>query len=216
MLTVDQAGQALAEWLLVETVQQIRTRLSPDATLYERLMLSALVRRALIDGRPLADAARSRLRLPKPTFLFTPDVSIAPAPPQGPQTAQSRWVPMGQLGVPAGGGIEYTLKDFLRVQIGSLRGVPITVRSLVKYFANVYGGVHHGVPESDVERFFQQTLVSVEPVRSLMFDHLSRIAVSTADALEPIAEAVSASPLSCNTVDGSGRTLGTVSMPRVR
>jgi len=46
------SAQRIAEWLLVETVGDLEHRCREGATTYERLGISAILRRLLTDGRP--------------------------------------------------------------------------------------------------------------------------------------------------------------------
>lgn len=113
---------------------------------------------------------------------------------------RGRWKAAGTFSYsPDAGGEKHSLKAFLRAPIGTLHDEQITVRRVIKYFANVYGGVHHGTPSDHVEEFFQQALVPVDPMRAMMFSWLDRIAHSTADALEPIANAVTGNPITWTT-----------------
>ncbi|MCW2165422.1 hypothetical protein B0I12_002577 [Microbacterium hydrothermale] len=212
-LSSETASHALAEWLVVETVADIRRRIAPGWSYYDRLALSALVRRALIDGNPLANAARSRLRLPQPRFMFSAHADF----PSGKVEPGTNRRAHGSFSYsPTHPGEEHTMKQFLAAPVGVMGGEPVTVRALVLYFANVYGGVHHGKPSGEIEEFFQQTLVSLDFMRAMMFDTLTRIAVATADALDPIARAVEATPLTWPASGGVGGSSGSLLSPGSR
>lgn len=185
----------LAEWLFVETVADVRRR-SGDLgarVRYELLGIAPLLRRLLIDARPLLNTVRAA----------RPDVST--------DFRIRQWSPSGdshvatdlrriQLGGPelVGGADDPALpklKHFIRAKVGLLQGRPLTVRDVVRYYANVEGGVHFGAPEDDAQRVLNQMaplLLGRSTGQIEILAHLGNIVV---DALTPLCESILASPL---------------------
>jgi hypothetical protein len=186
----------LAEWLFVETVVDVRRRSHHPAARnrYELLGIAPLLRKLLIDSRPLLNTVQAA-RLDVVT-----DFRIKPwsAPDDSQSSAEFSY--HLQLGGPelVGGPEEpraRKLKHFLSATVGFIEGKPLTVREVVRYYAHVEGGVHFGVPASDEERVLNMMaplLLGRSTGQIQILAHLGTIVVN---ALTPLCESILASPL---------------------
>ncbi|GAA3663397.1 hypothetical protein GCM10022202_26460 [Microbacterium marinilacus] len=187
-------GQRLSEWLLLHTLEDLRVRSAADTDVYTRLGISALLRKLLVEKHALVDSARARLRIPAPTFEYTPfdEPEFRPFEP----------APDGSfkliLALARDDFTEPTVRSqkdgFLAATCGYHYGEPVTVRDTIRYFANTHGGVHAGEPRSDFERTVQRMSVSLDIAAEGWMKILPRLATITMRALEPVADRLRASP----------------------
>lgn len=186
----------LAEWLLVETVADVQRRSEDPGTRsrYELLGIAPLLRKLLIDGRPLLNTVRTA-RPEVPTEFRIRQWSASEDREHGQDLSY-----VLQLGGPelVGGPGDRALpklKHFIGACVGMVQGRPLTVREVVKYYANVEGGVHFGVPEQDAQRVLSQMaplLLGRSTGQIEILAHLGKIVV---DALTPLRDSILASPL---------------------
>lgn len=177
----------LAEWLLVETVDDLRHRIAEPATRtrYELLGIAPLLRKLLLDGAPLLETVRvGRPEVPvefcirpwtEPTNGLTVD-------------GLERYLSLGDerlIGSP-GDCVITNLEELRTTVIGMTQGEHLTFRSLVRYYSHVEGGVHFGTARDVVE----PTLSNMAPMllghstgQIQTLAHLGRIVV---DALDPL------------------------------
>jgi hypothetical protein len=142
------AQMILAEWLFVETVADVRNR-SQDPrsrSRYELLGIAPLLRKLLFDGTAVVDTVRTA-RPEIPT-----DFRIRPWQAPDQDVDDLRYVL--RLGGPelVGGPDDIhlsTVAEFASAQVGLVDGEALTVRQVVRYYANVEGGVHFGVPKEN-------------------------------------------------------------------
>jgi hypothetical protein len=87
------------------------------------------------------------------------------------------------------------LKHFIGARVGMVRGRPLTVREVVKYYANVEGGVHCDVPEDDAQRVLSQTAPMLLGRSTGHIEILAHLGAIVVDALTPLCESILASPL---------------------
>lgn len=184
----------LAEWLFVETVDDVRRRsIAPEAqTRYELLGLAPLLRKLLTDKAALLNTVKSaRPEVPVEFRIRSwhefEDVLAAEG-----LTRQ-----FGIRGEEMIGGPETPsvgLEDFLKTVVGLAEGNDLTVRSVIRYYAHVEGGVHFGTPAEPGE----STLSGMAPLllghstgQIQILAHLGRI---VADALEPMRRSILSEP----------------------
>lgn len=138
----------VAEWLLLETLRDLRNRVATATSAYEQLGISALLRKLLTDSTksagPLVHTARRRTTVPLPTFEYTPlwiDASDS-----------SLVLDFANVGfiVPT---VSSDLPGFLAATAGNYSSTPVSVRTINRYFAHVHGGVHAGGPDPQSREF---------------------------------------------------------------
>ncbi|MGO4383405.1 hypothetical protein [Specibacter sp. RAF43] len=186
----------LAEWLLVETLADVRRRSEdPGArSRYELLGIAPLLRKLLIDGRPLLNTVRAA-RPEVPTKFRIRQWS---APEDGQRGEDLPY--FLRLGGPEliGGPEDPALRkleQFIGARVGMAQGRPLTVREVVKYYANVEGGVHFGVPKENAQSVLSQ-MAPMLPGRSTgHIEILAYLGAIVVDALTPLCESILASPL---------------------
>ena len=184
----------LAEWLFVETVVDIRNRSrNPTArTRYELLGIAPLLRKLLLDNSPLVNSVRRgrpevaigfRIREWHPrTEVDKEDLSYSLRLAGAEIVGQSDDVP------------DKDFDRFMRTRIGQGDGEDLTVRDVVRYYANVEGGVHFGRPKDDG----QATLNTMAPLvlghSTGQIEILAHIGQVVLNALTPLCESILASP----------------------
>lgn len=148
-----------------------------------------ILRRLLLDRRPVLHMARKRLQLPAPSFAYTP-------------TAEPRVPRSGELVLMISLGSVYSeapstvsdLTGFLAASTGYSYPDAITVATALRYFSHAYGGVHLGHPESRFEEFVQKVAASMPLMSGGYTSTLVGMARVVIPAIEPIAEAIAANP----------------------
>lgn len=173
-----------AEWLLLETLRDLRNRVATATTPYEQLGISALIRKLIADSTksagPLIHTARRRTDLPTPTFEYTPFPIDTTRPDIVIALADEHFT------VPT---VSSDLEGFLAATAGSYGGTPVSVLMLNRYFANVHGGVHSGAPDTR-SREFDRMLRGISTLPHLADWPLTRVLLPlgavTARAFEPL------------------------------
>jgi hypothetical protein len=184
----------LAEWLFVETVDDIRRRCQDPAmrTRYELLGIAPLLRKLLIDDAPLLHTVRAARREVPVIFRIQSwnDLEDRLA-----GNGLTRYFGIGDERIVGGPDPSpLTLKQFLRTVIGVAEGNDLTVKSLIRYYSHVEGGVHFGIPKDPGE----PTLSTMSPMllghstgQVQILGHLGQI---VADALEPLRRSILSQP----------------------
>lgn len=186
----------LAEWLLVETVADVRRR-SEDPSVrsrYELLGIAPLLRKLLIDGRPLLNTVRAARPEVRTQFRIMQWSAPEDDQHEGDLPYLLRLGGPELVGGPKDPALP-KLKHFIGAKVGMVQGRPLTIREVVKYYANVEGGVHFGVPDEGTQRVLSQmapTLLGQSTGHIEILAHLGAIVV---DALTPLCESILASPL---------------------
>lgn len=184
----------LAEWLFVETIDDLRHRSAdpPHRTRYELLGIAPLLRKLLIDSAPLVNTVRSaRPEIPvgfriRPWREFKDELGSEDL---------ERYFGIGDERIVGAPGTQALgLKGFLKTVIGVAEGDELTVKSVIRYYSHIEGGVHFGAPKEAGE----STISSMSPIllghstgQIQILAHLGRIA---ADALEPLRSSILATP----------------------
>lgn len=185
----EESAQRIAEWLLIESVEDLRDRTRADASRYDVLGISAVLRRTLSDRRPVLALSRARLKARAPQFSFTAwSGQVAEPPPGG---LMRVFDSADNFDTPT---VTTDLDGFLSAEAGRFFRDPVTVRTLIRCFAHAYGGVHLGTPENEFERMAQRLVASHELLTRGWETTLKQIAVVAADALTPLAELLRANP----------------------
>lgn len=186
----------LAEWLFVETVAEVRRRSQDPGTRsrYELLGIAPLLRKLLIDARPLLNTVRAA----------RPDVSTDFRIRQWSAPVDSRadaGLPyLLRLGGPelVGGPEDPVLpklKYFIGARVGVVQGRSLTVSEVVKYYANVEGGVHFGVPKEKADHVLSEMAPLLLGRTTGQIEILAHLGAIVVDALTPLCESILASPL---------------------
>lgn len=186
----------LAEWLFIETVADVRRRSQDPGARgrYELLGIAPLLRKLLIDARPLLSTVRAA-RPEVPT-----DFRIRQWNAPGDSRCDADLPYLFRLGGPelVGGPDDPVLpklKHFVGARVGLVQGRPLTVREVVKYYANVEGGVHFGVPKEDAQRVLSQVAPLLLGRSTGQIEILAYLGTIVVDALTPLCESILASPL---------------------
>lgn len=186
----------LAEWLFVETVADVRRRSQdPSArSRYELLGIAPLLRKLLIDGRPLL----STVRAARPEVPTEFRIRQWNAPDHGQGSDDLPY--LLRLGGPElVGGPEDPplpkLKHFIGARVGLVQGQPLTVLEVVKYYANVEGGVHFGVPKGDTDHVLSEGAPLLLGHSTGQIEILAHLGTIVVDALTPLRDSILASPL---------------------
>ncbi|MHC6220501.1 hypothetical protein [Arthrobacter sp. MMS24-S77] len=180
----------LAEWLFAETLDDIRRRSQEPTsrTRYELLGIAPLLRKLLIDGTSLLDTVFAvRAEVPVEFRIRSWSAFEDRLANEG----LSRYFGIGGeqiVGEADWPGIP--LDEFLRTVIGVAETDDLTVKSVIRYYAHVEGGVHFGKPKEPGE----PTLSSMSPMllghstgQIQILAHLGQIVV---DALEPVRRSI--------------------------
>lgn len=186
----------LAEWLFVETVADVRRRSrDPGARgRYELLGIAPLLRKLLIDARPLLNTVRAA-RPDVPTGFRIRQWS---APDEGRDDTGLPY--LLRLGGPelVGGPEDPALpmlQQFIGARVGLVQGRPLIVREVVKYYANVEGGVHFGVPKEKADHVLSEIAPVLLGRSTGQIEILAHLGAIVVDALTPLCESILASPL---------------------
>ncbi|SDL15925.1 hypothetical protein [Arthrobacter sp. ok362] len=186
----------LAEWLFVETVADVRRRSQDPGARgrYELLGIAPLLRKLLIDARPLLNTVRAA----------RPDVSTDFRIRQWSAPVDSRddaGLPyLLRLGGPeVVGGPEDPalpkLKHFIGARVGLVQGRSLTVSEVVKYYANVEGGVHFGLPKEKADHVLSEMAPVLLGRTTGQIEILAHLGAIVVDALTPLCESILASPV---------------------
>lgn len=189
----------LAEWLFVETVDDVRSRSTdPESrSRYELLGIAPLLRKLILDASPLVNTVREgRPEIPvefrikpwsEPAYFEAHD---------GTRHAYHFRLAGSELVVGADDSVSgLKLKQFIRATVGLIQGQPLAVRDVIRYYAHVEGGVHFGGPQDHT----QQVLNEFAP---LLLGHstgqiaiLAYIGAIVVDALTPLHDSILDSPM---------------------
>ncbi|WP_394415714.1 hypothetical protein [Roseateles sp. BYS78W] len=114
-------------------------------------MLSALLRKLLIDGTPLLALVNRRFKQRVRFGVLLPrgPVALPSGPPEFWMVGDAIWPKVqGTFGPPA----QVSLDEFLSMPIVLALGHKLTVRDVIHYGAHVHGAVHAGAPSSEKDR----------------------------------------------------------------
>ncbi|ABK05755.1 hypothetical protein Arth_4318 (plasmid) [Arthrobacter sp. FB24] len=185
----------LAEWLFVETVADVRRRSEDPGgrSRYELLGIAPLLRKLLIDARPLLNTVRA-VRPEVPTEFR---IKQWTAPLVGRDDADLPY--LLRLGGPelVGGPEDPALpklKHFIGATVGQVQGRALTVLEVVKYYANVDGGVHFGVPKDEPDHVLGKVAPLLLGHSTGQIEILAHLGTIVVDALTPLRDSIIASP----------------------
>jgi len=181
----------IAEWLFVETVDDLRRRCGEPASRsrYELLGIAPLLRKLLLDGSPLLQT----VQIARPEVAI--EFRIRPWKSEGrgiEEEGLQRYLGLGGeelFGGPEDAAIT-TVEEFKDVIVGVAGGSDLTVRSVVRYYAHVEGGVHFGVPREPGEPMLGSMaplLLGHSTGQIQILAHLGHIVVA---ALEPMCRSI--------------------------
>jgi hypothetical protein len=172
--------------LFLETLADLRRR-SNAGPAYEVQQLAALLRKLLLDGQPLVDAANRtrRLRLRFRVYDGSPyqDLVLSDGPmfyslqdafdPETVAVANARFAEVNRDGL-LGRGLVL------------LDGIWFSVADIVKYVAHVEGAVHLGEPDDDKQRALAASDIRIGGYDSPVVRSLLAVARVVARGLEPL------------------------------
>jgi hypothetical protein len=87
------------------------------------------------------------------------------------------------------------LKQFIGARVGPVQGRPLTVLEVVKYYANVEGGVHFGVPKEKADHVLSEMAPVLLGHSTGQIEILAHLGTIVVDALTPLCDSILASPL---------------------
>jgi hypothetical protein len=172
--------------LFLETLADLRRRSNPGPE-YEVQQLAALLRKLLLDGQPLVDAANRARRLPLRFRVYDgspyQDLVLSSGPifyslqdafdPETVLVANARLAEVNRNGLLARGLV-------------LLNGVWFSVADVVKYVAHVEGAVHRGEPTDDKQRALAASGIGIGGYDSPVVRSLLAVARVVARGLEPL------------------------------
>ena len=173
--------------LFLETLADLRRRSNPGTPEYEVQQLAALLRKLLLDGQPLVDAANRTRRLPLRFRVYDgspyQDLVLSMSPmsysledafdPDTVLVANARFAEVNRNGLLARGLV-------------MLDGVWFSVADVVKYVAHVEGAVHRGEPTDDKQRALAASGIRIGGYDSPVVHSLLAVARVVARGLEPL------------------------------
>lgn len=184
----------MAEWLLVETLSDLRHRARDGASTYERIGIASIVRRTLSDktdsGGPVIHKARARLGLPAPIFEYTP-MRIEDEKDEPGWKTRLSFARLALAAPSQTGGLD----EFLAAAAAYHKGSYVAVNQVNRYFAFVHGGVHLGEPRDEFSEEVQHLASAMPEIATGWSNTLSAIAIITSRAIEPLVTAIEADPL---------------------
>lgn len=169
--------------------------------------ISAALRILLVDGGALLERAN---RVPQLAIAFPFPQSATDAEP--PRT----WWRLDLLKTPNGAITALSKDQFLATKLGAYEGGAYNVRDLIKFAANVMGGVHAGKIKSDADRTIQslRDLSSVDSM-TLVETQLEQVAALALTGLQPLIYICSASAHSLERrVRDSALSFDSIELPR--
>lgn len=188
-LSDDAARQHLADWLFLETLADLRTRMAPPTDLsarYRILGIAPLLRKLLLDGnKTLLHKVRARGTRPAPTFRATA-YTYNPVP-DGFQMQGLGLVPHSPLETDA-----LSLDELLKVKAGHVFGHDVSVADVIRHYANVEGGVHLGHSDNRASDLLQLTVSNPPPGYPLQAKVLADIALVVTTGCMPLERVVRA------------------------
>ncbi|WP_146077410.1 hypothetical protein [Rathayibacter rathayi] len=184
----------LAKWLFVETVSDVQRRRRHRAVYsrYELLGIAPLLRKLLIDQRPLLDTVKSD-RL-EGALLFDVHPWRPPLPGEGQEELQYEL----RLGTPDVGAEANTptegVPSFLSTVVVQVGGDDLTVKHVIRYYVHVEGGVHFGVAGDPVEAKLARMAPLLVGHSNGQIEILARLGRVTAQALAPLQDHIFTHP----------------------
>lgn len=180
----------VSDWVYLYTVGDIRHRTEEinAAHRYVLLGLAPLLRKLILDGNSLLTIVNREHGI-QPRFAIRP---YQQRPAQ--RFSENRWeVPALAFGReelynPGGEGVP--LSAFLSTPVGEFERKPVTVKELIRYYANVEGGVHRGKPDSEFENAAEVLAPMLLTGSIAWLRTLGWVAKIVADGLEPLTTAV--------------------------
>nr|AFK89584.1 hypothetical protein [Arthrobacter sp. J3.53] len=186
----------LAEWLFVETVADVWRRSEDPGgrSRYELLGIAPLLRKLLIDASPLLNTVRAA----RPGVPTEFRIKQWTAPDVGHDDEDLPY--LLRLGGPelVGGPEDPVLpklKHFIGAKVGQVQGRPLTVLEVIKYYANVEGGVHFGVPKDEPDHVLGEVAPLLLGHSTGHIEILAHLGTIVVDALTPLRDSIIDSPL---------------------
>jgi hypothetical protein len=187
----------LAEWLFVETVADVRHRSQNpgERSRYELLGIAPLLRKLLLDGASLVDTVRAG----RPEALLEFRVRPWRAPATDAEAEAGTLPHALRLGGPelVGGPDDpavRTVRGFVGARIGMVEGQDLTIRDVVRYYANVEGGVHFGKPKEAEQATFSSMAPLLLGHTTGQIEILAHIGQVVVNALTPLCDSILTSP----------------------
>lgn len=152
--------------LFLERLVDLERRAASTASEYELLGAAALLRHLLLDGVSLVDQVNGPARRFKVVFRIMPrDLGFSRNLLSDPNLehhlvidclvpyALERGAYVGERAIPSE---ELTRRQFLGVELGTVRGVRFTVKDVINATAHNEGAVHSYAPKTDQEKILRE------------------------------------------------------------
>jgi hypothetical protein len=168
--------------LFLETLKDIEKRVASKDT-YEVLLISALIRKLLLDDFPLLDQINRKYKtkisfeiIPSQDALIQKSEYYIIADMLDPETAP-----------PSKKSQKVSRDQFLKTTVLSICGKRYSIKDIILFEANIMGGIHAGMPEKEKEQALQQvnSIYEIEASRGSLLQ-LKAIARVVLKALEPL------------------------------
>lgn len=185
----------MAEWLCVETLDDVRRR-SQEPTKrsrYELLGIAPLLRKLLLDSAPLINTVRrARFRIPVELRIR----SWEELDDHFERDGLTRYLGLG--GEKLVGGPETSpirkLDKFNKTVVGIAQDAQLTVRSVIHYYAHVEGGVHFGATKKAGEPTLHRAARMLLGQTTGQIEILAHIGQVVVEALDPLRRSILAEP----------------------
>lgn len=177
-----------SDQLFLQTLDELKVRLAQTPDEYSVIRIAAILRQLLLDEQPLVEQV-NRGRQTKLRFRFYE--AALPAMPGATLVAATISIQPGPNPPTGGRVVEGTLKQLLAAPAAYFKGRLASVRDVIRYGANVAGGVHHSSAKTDQDQALlgfgrlMDAFGLPADVRSLV-----GIGYVVADGLEPLRDAV--------------------------
>lgn len=178
----------VAEWLFMRTFEDLTGTVQQDrqeqtVTRYGYLHLGALLRKLLVDNPPLVQHANRRTKMPLEFHVHEMDPRVIEQHYRdgGGTLSMKDGLFPGAQETPV---LRLTLAQFLNHKVMIVEGTFVTIREMIKYVANVEGGVHWGAGGTQAEKNLARYTPGL--IRARLTDNLSEAQLAGASPIGPV------------------------------
>src|SRR5260221_3806416 len=168
--------------LFLETLDDLASRSTPNASEYDLLRAAALLRELFLDESRLVDQVNRTLRTPT---RFGVRVRA-----RDPTDEFEMWLGIDPNDVVEDPIEQLDLTESLKVHLVSVPGSILTVRDIIRLAANVRGGVHAGKPRDPAHKAFERYRLKVShgdmPLELVMVHRIAIIALEGLSGLRAV------------------------------
>lgn len=184
------AQQHLADWLFLETLDDLRRRIPEPRGIkarYQLLGIAPLLRKLLLDGDKTLLHKVRRASKDRPLPMFRADSLHVPSGPEG----RVLWV-FGLTTSPESEIAPLSLDQFLKLRAGHILGEDVSVDEVIRHYANVEGGVHLGRSKTRASDLMQLAMINPPVELPLHIEVLASIAFVVVQGLRELENVVRA------------------------